>query len=259
MKRRSFIRNAGMVAASAGFSRLAPVAGPFMTDDILPGIGPADKKLNRKWVQSLYERGVVTTYTKSANELKYIGMPVGGINCGNLYLGGDGRLWLWDIFNRNQLGVVTKTLPVSLEGFNAKEINNVHGLLYLEPASDIRPFQQGFAITVNGATKRLHHDDWEEISFEATYPVATVRYIDKNIPVEVELKSFSPFIPGDENNSGLPATIQSISVKNKSAAEIDLQITGWLENKTLPDSSETIRDFKRINRLINTAGCKAVM
>lgn len=259
MKRRSFIRNAGLAVAGTGFSRLTPIAGPFTLQD-----APSyDKKLNRAWVQSLFERGAVTTYTKSANDLRYIGMPVGGISCGNLYLGGDGRLWLWDIFNKNQLGVVTKTLPISLEGFNAKEINNVHGSLYLEPATDIRPFQQGLAITVNDGkstvAKRLHHDDWEEITFEATYPVATVRYRDKSMPVEVELKSFSPFIPGDELNSGLPATIQSVTVKNTSGADIDIRVSGWLENKTLPESSDTIRDFKRINKPIGDTAFKGVL
>jgi hypothetical protein len=37
----------------------------------------------------------------SGKQLKYVGMPVGGIGCGQLYLGGDGRLWLWDIFKCN--------------------------------------------------------------------------------------------------------------------------------------------------------------
>lgn len=263
MKRRAFIKNSGIVAAGAGFTRLSPVAGPFTIKDLLTDGIPADKKLSRAWLNSLYERGTVTTYKKTADELKYIGMPVGGINCGSVYLGGDGRLWLWDIFNKNQLGVVTKTLPVSLEGFNAKEINNIHGSLYLEPLTDIFPFQQGFAVSINDSTsvvtKRLHHDYWEEISFEATYPVATIRYSGKDVPVEVELKAFSPFIPGDEINSGLPATIQSISVKNLTKRNLDIEIFGWLENRTLPETGKTVKDFKRTNRLIKSANCKCVL
>ena len=67
-----------------------------------------DKKLDPQWVKSLYNRGLVTQYLKSKNELQYIGMPVGGINTGTLYLGGDGRLWLWDIFNDNREGIEPK-------------------------------------------------------------------------------------------------------------------------------------------------------
>jgi hypothetical protein len=69
---------------------------------------PVDKNLDPAWMKSLYERGIPTVYSKSRNELRYIGMPVGGINAGGVYLGGDGRLWLWDIFNDNREGIEPK-------------------------------------------------------------------------------------------------------------------------------------------------------
>ena len=37
-------------------------------------------------------------------DLRFIGMPVGGLCTGTLYLAGDGRLWLWNIFNQEVEG-----------------------------------------------------------------------------------------------------------------------------------------------------------
>jgi hypothetical protein len=47
---------------------------------------------------------------KTKNELRYIGMPAGGLHCGTVYLGGDGRLWLWGIYNDDREGVDPKTV-----------------------------------------------------------------------------------------------------------------------------------------------------
>lgn len=264
MERRKFLKSTGLLASAGFFTPGLPLmAGPFTREDFFRSHFPADKKLDRAWVGSLYDRGVPTIYAKTRNELRYIGMPVGGICCGCVYVGGDGRLWLWDIFNQNQIGVVTKILPIKLESFNLKEINNLEGTLYLEPLTQASPLQQGFAlsITYNGKTvvKRLFQDDWDEVTFEATYPVATIRYTTQDLPLEVTLEAFSPFIPGNAHDSGLPATIQAISIKNTSpGAHLTVEIAGWLENKVLLNTEKTTAGFTRINKVTGTNAHKGV-
>jgi len=263
MERRKFLKSSGLLASAGFFISPFPfIAGPFTREDFIHPYFPADKKLDLRWLQSLYERGAATVYAKSRNELRYIGMPVGGICSGCVYAGGDGRLWLWDIFNQNQVGVVTKVLPVPLESFNMKEINNVEGTLYLEPLSQASPFQQGYAllITEKGTTtlRRLHQDDWDEITFETTYPVATVRYSDRNLPLEVTAELFSPFIPGNAKDSGMPATIQAITMKNTSSGPLSVQLVGWLENKILSVTEKNNAGFSRTNELVQNGSFKGI-
>ncbi len=262
MERRSFLKKSGLLTAGVGLTNLVGVAGPFAAGEFAYRLAPPDKKLNADWVKSLYERGTVTTYKKSKNELQFIGMPVGGICCGTVYVGGDGRLWVWDIFNQNPLGVINKVLPYKLDMFNVKEINNVFGTLYLEPATQVSPLQQGFVLVIQhkGITtvKRLHQDDWQEITFEATYPVASIRYIDYTSPVEVTLQAFSPFIPGNEEDSGLPATTQTISIKNTSSDPIHVELIGWLDNKMLLYTEKEKKNFRRVNKSFSNDSGKGV-
>ena len=91
MERRNFLKTAGLFSAGIYTSRLPVIAGPFESA-LNPGEIPIDKKLDASWIKSLFNRGAVTQYHASKNELKFIGMPVGGIHTGTLYLGGDGRL-----------------------------------------------------------------------------------------------------------------------------------------------------------------------
>lgn len=76
----------------------------------------AVKKLDPQWVRTLAERGEPIVHTrKNSDDFDYIGMPIGGICAGQLYLGGDGKLWCWDIFNtktmRDVRGVPTHANP----------------------------------------------------------------------------------------------------------------------------------------------------
>lgn len=253
MERRKFLQRSGVLTAGVFATRFNAIAGPFMPGELGLQI-PADKKIDPKWIKSLYNRGFVTKYFQSKNELQYIGMPVGGINTGTLYLGGDGRLWLWDIFNDNREGIQPKEVEWSSDLHAGKKVRSRDGSAYVKPAKNEGEVEQGFAfkITQNGTTiiKRMLASDWDDIVFEASYPMATITYIDKKLPVQIVATVFSPFIALDELNSGLPATIYSFSVKNNSASPAQVQITGWLENKT------GIRTASNKEERINTAAVK---
>ena len=95
--RRDFLKSSAATILGLTFTRLPAMAGPFTREDF-DHLVPADKKLSPEWVKSLFERG--TPEVLRGSELKYVGMPVGGVGAGQLYLGGNGRLWHWDIFNQ---------------------------------------------------------------------------------------------------------------------------------------------------------------
>lgn len=200
---------------------------------------PVNKALDPAWVKSLYLRGEPAAYLKTRNELAFIGMPVGGLHAGTVYMGGDGRLWLWQIYNESEEGKNEGIDPKTVlweDGTSTRRIRSRDGASYVEPAiaENKRRLDQGFAlrITYRGRTivKELNEKDWDEVSFEAKYPVATVKYISRSLPVEVTLRGYSPFIPLDAERSSLPATILRVSVRNKSEEPMQVSVLGWMEN-----------------------------
>ncbi len=204
--RRNFLRVSGAGSLALLASRLPVMAGPFEASDFDKFV-PADKKLDPAWVKSLSERGAPTVYRGA--DLNYIGMPVGGICTGQLYLGGDGKLWCWDIFNQT--------------------VGTGDGH-YAKPPEPFSPLDQSFVLKVAGKDFPLDKTGFKDISFLGQYPVGTVTYKDPGVPAEVKLEAFSPFIPLNAGDSSLPATVLRFTVKNTSGAGIDATLSGVLEN-----------------------------
>ncbi|MHC4402884.1 MAG: GH116 family glycosyl-hydrolase, partial [Planctomycetota bacterium] len=142
------------------------------------GKTPVVKQFEHAWVKSLFERGEPCVYTKqnSAN-FDYIGMPAGGIGAGTVYLGGDGTLWHWDIFNTRR--------PTA--GVQA----------YRSPPRRNSPLLAGFAIRATGGGKSrvrtLDRHGFADVEFLGQYPIGYVVYRDAESPVVVSLEAFSPF------------------------------------------------------------------
>lgn len=264
--RRDFIKKASLLTAGLAAVQF-PVWGKsiFALDYPLHNI-PEHKGLDAKWVRSLYTRGEETAYFKSKNEFKYIGLPVGGLHAGTVYVGGDGRLWLWQIYNETfegaQEGIEPKTVNWN-DGVEVRKIRARDGSAYIEPAiaNNKRVLEQGFAVkaVVNGKTfiKELSEEHWDEIVFKPAYPMATIKYISKDFPVVVQLKVYSPFIPLDAQNSALPTTILRVELKNTTTSNINVSVLGWMENGANKLTGK-VNTGKRKNEVLTTENSSSI-
>jgi non-lysosomal glucosylceramidase len=261
MPRRDFLSLGGLSMLATALAPWPVMAGPFDTSALetadFAKLVPPDKKLHPDWIRSLFVRGRREVYTKTRHELRYIGMPIGGLCCGTLYLGGDGKLWLWDIFNRNQEGVITeKSEWVDFSG-QKSSVGARDGAAYVAPHTEQSPLEQGFALRVNGVTRSLDVSSWEEITFSGEYPLGTVVYTDPHCPLTVTLTAYSPFIPLDTDDSGLPATICEFTLHNTSQTPVEAELGGWLENACRLYSAPTTAGH-RVNTVRKTAGATLV-
>ncbi|MFO1512973.1 MAG: GH116 family glycosyl-hydrolase [Verrucomicrobiota bacterium] len=192
------------------FSQWPAMAGPFTREDF-EMLVPADKKLSAEWVKSLFTRG--TPELLRGNELKYVGMPIGGVGAGHLYLGGDGRLWHWDIFNQFV--------------FTADKGDDCH---YANPLIPRSPLAQKFSLKIGGKSFSLDRDGFAGVSFRGEYPIGIVEYADPAMPLTVKLEAFSPFIPLNTDDSSLPATVFKFTVRNSGTVPVEAVLAGDLEN-----------------------------
>ncbi len=233
LPRRDFLRLTALSAAGLAAARLPAVAGPFTRADF-EELVPADKRLRREWLHALTARGEPTSCR--GDELRFIGMPVGGLCAGQLYLGGDGRLWLWDIFNQTP----------------ATEFTHWSGPHYAKPPEPFSPIEHGFALRIgpkaNPRIVPLDRRGFRDVTFCGQYPVGRVDYADPDLPVRAQLEAFSPFVPLDFANSSLPATILEYTVENRSGETLEIELAGWIENAACLGSGKPGRGSRR-NRL----------
>jgi len=189
------------------------------------GKTPTVKHFEKAWVRSLTQRGEPTVYTrKNSSNFEYIGMPIGGIAAGQLYLGGDGQLWFWDIFNTN------------------RKIGDLKGQeAYQYPYRRSRPEEKGIVNIEQGFAVRVRWDDGDEIrtlnrggfariGFKGQYPIGYVTYSEEEVPIRVELEAFAPFIPLNLEDSIYPATILNYKLTNLRDEPVEAEVAGWLEN-----------------------------
>ena len=255
--RRDFLRFTGLSTAALFAPRA--FAGPFSAN-ANAGLGldskhpvPLDKKLSASWLASLTARGKPSAWQDWA-ALEHIGMPVAGIGTGTVYVGGDGRLWGWDIFNVPHEGCIPNG------GTKEQPMRERDGANYINPSRMVSPWniRQGLVLHIDGKPTPLDHSGFPQVKFTGQYPIATIQLRDPASPISAEIETFSPFIPLDYDNSSLPVTVMEITLKNSGPTAASVGLEAFLENAAIREAASA-SELRRVAQTLPLPGGAMVM
>lgn len=147
--------------------------------------------------------------------LNRIAFPIGGIGSGMFCLEGTGAISHMSVRNHPEVdNEPCMFAAVSLKGVE-------HGAKVLEGQA---PAWKKFGDPnsgngSNGASWGLPR--FENAKFLTRFPFALIDLDDKDMPLKVQIKGWSPFIPNDADNSSLPAGAIEYTFENTSSKELE--------------------------------------
>ncbi len=170
----------------------------------------------------LLKKGPQTTYRGKA--LSQIAFPLGGIGTGCISIGGWGQLRDWEIMNRPAKGF---SPPNSFFAIKIRQEGREPRLRALigQPTGDF--VGDGHSMPRNSGEGL---PCFQKASFKGEYPFAFVRLEDPELPVRVVIEAFSPLIPLNDRDSGIPVAILIYRVRNSSRNPIEVSIYGSITN-----------------------------
>jgi uncharacterized protein (DUF608 family) len=150
-----------------------------------------------------------------AENLQQVAFPIGGLGAGMFCLEGTGAISHLSV--RHNPNIFNEPLM-----FAAISIKNAPGSArVLEgPVPGWKKFgQRSSGAGAGGTTYGLPR--FNQAEFLARFPFGEVRLHDGGIPVDITITGWSPFIPTDEDNSGLPVGALEYQFTNRSYKAIE--------------------------------------
>ena len=205
--RRSFLKNLGIGGITA---TVAPT-------DLLKKKVIGEQKhgsLPKDVLNSTTEGRPFNTVYKGQN-LNRVAFPIGGMGAGMFCLEGTGAISHMSVRNRpdvfNEPGIFgaicVKDLP-----YGAKVLEG--------PVPDWKKF--GRPDAGNGSMGSIYGlPRFHYAEFETKFPFGIISLADKDLPLKTTITGWSPFIPGDEDNSGLPAGAMEYSFTNTGTKSLE--------------------------------------
>ncbi|NJM14193.1 MAG: hypothetical protein HC896_01355 [Bacteroidales bacterium] len=206
MRRRDFVK--GLTLGSAAGA-------------VLPSLGCASPSgAAAKNVEKRDKHGSLVETFKASCAARS-GMALGGIGAGTIELRKDGVFYNWNIFNNFPKETGPKFFIEPSE-----EEDAMSSLLFFKvryqtegEAPKIKLLNLNQELTEGGITGTIYYFPWMEavqnIEYGARFPFATLKFTDADMPFDIEMTAWTPFIPHDTKNSSLPMAYFDFTIKAK--------------------------------------------
>ncbi len=162
----------------------------------------------------------IREFDASATALAF---PLGGIGTGNVSLGARGEWRDWEIFNQPAKGA---RLPLSFFAIRCQQAGAEPAVRVLEgPLQPPYTESHGYHPMSAAGLPRF-----KSSRFRGQYPFARINFEDSSLPVAVQLEAFTPLLPLNPEDSGIPCAIMTYTVANRSDAPVDVCLVGSVTN-----------------------------
>ncbi len=255
MKKQAGVNRRQFLASTSAAMSLAAIGGPALSEE-RPQNSAAPRTTASDASAPLSQIGEPQrSYTGvAAGEVAF---PLGGIGTGTVSLGARGELRDWEIFNRP---AKRRSLPFSFVTLWAKS-EGEPPLLRVVEGPPQPPFR-GWNGFNHESGQGLPH--FQQAALSGKYPIATVEFEDRTLPLTVSLEAFTPFVPLNVDDSSLPVAIFEYRIANRSRKSADVSLAFSLLNavgydgKAFLDSNEHPGFGKNLNtvRQEQAAGTK---
>lgn len=178
------------------------------------------KKEERRFpLTDIYTDNRQKVYGRTASSCDFL---LGGIGTGNVSVGARGQLRSWQIFNQPGLENVNPYTFFAIrteteDGVTAKVLESE----YTPPFDKA----QGYLRCETAGWPRLRDSE-----MSAEYPFAEVKFTDPDLPVNVRMEAFTPFIPLNADDSGIPGAYIRYRVKNPGKKSVLVSVAGSMNN-----------------------------
>ena len=182
-----------------------------------------------------------TVYTNES--LEQISFPMGGLGAGCVGLAGNGSLVDWEIFNRPNKGGDN-----GCSHFAVKAVRDGRTVGARVLCGDVKTnltgvYGHGYGAGLPGHTMQ-GFPHFRRCTFTGTFPVAEVALEDDGFPGRATLTGWSPLIPLDADDSGLPAAFLEVALTNDTDAPLEYHVAGTLRNP----SERSVNAFRQDGR-----------